>query len=287
MSEQFAVIGTPVSHSLSPAIHNAIFAAEGRDATMVAIDPQTHEVLERDLGQWAEDGTYQGLAVTAPYKPVAAALKGQRSAVVEALGAANTLTWADDGTWRIENTDVAGFIAAIQLLRAPIAYRTFVVFGTGAVARSIVYALIGQNAAAVHVVGRSLEKARACIDFSALDDPQFQAALTAGTTDLVAATAPAGKRFDCAINATTLGLSSSDALVFPLAWFEEYAATIFDVVYRPHATTRLVAEARNRGIPALDGRMMLAAQAAEQARIWGATLPHEELLEIARSATEE
>jgi len=278
MTQRFAVIGTPISHSLSPVIHNAIFRHEGRDAYMEAIDPGTPEELARLLEVWRGDEQNHSYAVTAPYKPLIAGLEGKRSEAVRILGVANTLTRDDEnGSWKIDNTDVAGFTHAVQKLLSPLTYRTFVVFGTGATARTIIYALIKEGAATIQVVGRRKEKAQECVSI-------FR---DTGQTDIITSIAPLGKRFDCAINATTLGLSAQDALVFPLAWFEEYVTNVFDVVYRPVGTTRLVNACRQRDIPALDGRHMLYAQAIEQAKIWGATTSEEELFDIVRIACEE
>jgi len=277
MTQQFAVIGTPIEHSLSPLIHNAIFEYEGRDAQMTAVDPKAPEALKGLLAEWLDSRTYQGCAVTAPYKPLAAHLLGTHSEVVKTLDAANTLTLPDDtDSWRIDNTDVAGFTHAVQELLSPLKYRTFVVFGTGATARTIIYALIQGGAATIQVVGRSIEKAEECT--SIFSDH--------GDTDILVSTVPCGKHFDCAINATTLGLSAHDELVFPISWFEEYAAHVFDVMYRPTGTTRLINACRQREIPALDGRSMLYAQAVEQARLWGATSSSEELMRVIRVACE-
>lgn len=277
MTRNFAVIGTPINHSLSPLIHNAVFANYNQNARMEAIDPKTPQALEQLLGQWLQEESYEGLAVTAPYKSLISSLGVARSPAVEALQVANTLTLKHeqgDAYWQIDNTDVDGFIQAIRGLLSPLAYRTFVVFGTGATARTILFALAREGAATIHVVGRSRQKAQRCIDRIS----------AAPTTDLVATATPPGKRFDCAINATSLGLSANDELVFPLSWFEEYASSVFDVTYRRAATTRLVNSCLARGIAALDGREMLYAQAAHQALLWGVSSSFEQVLSIMRQA---
>jgi shikimate dehydrogenase len=276
MTERFAVIGTPVAHSLSPKIHNAIFAHEGRDAHMDAIDPGSLEELEHLLESWRISSEYKGLAVTAPYKPLAAELEGKRSDAVKVLGVANTLTLVD-GMWHIDNTDVEGFTSAVQQLVSPLRYRTFVVFGTGATARTIIYALIQQGAAIIQVIGRSCEKAEECVSIFSETE----------ATQIIVSTVPPGKRFDCAINATTLGLSAHDALVFPVSWFKEYARCVYDVIYRPLGTTRLVRKSSAQDIPAHDGRSMLFAQAIAQAQLWGSNSSEEELRVVIEQACEE
>jgi shikimate dehydrogenase len=240
---------------------------------MVAVDPGSPEELERLLESWRRTSEYHGLAVTAPYKPVIAGLQGERTEAVETLGVANTLTLVD-GLWHIDNTDVAGFLCAIEQLISPLTYRTFVVFGTGATARTILYALIQQNVAIIQVVGRARDKVEECL--SVFSDTE--------TTQIKGSTAPPGKRFDCAINATTLGLSAHDDLVFPVSWFQEYVQCAYDVIYRPLSTTRLVKTLSARGIPAKDGRSMLFAQAIAQARLWGSTSTDSELWEVIESA---
>ena len=268
MSERFAVIGTPIDHSLSPSIHNAIFAHVGRDAFMEPVDPGSVDGF-RELLATAE---YTGMAVTAPYKHDAATCAVTQSDTVQATGIANTLTRMGDG-WSAHNTDIPGFLAALSQLVDPVEYRTFLVFGTGDTALSIVYALCSAGAAQVSVVGRSIKRTQEFV--VRFDD--------AATEVLAVATAP-GKRVDCAINATSVGLAPHDGLVFPFSWFEEYAGTVFDVTYRADGMTKLVQQCRERGIEAIDGREMLYAQAVEQALLWGATSSSDELLDVVRDA---
>jgi shikimate dehydrogenase len=106
-----AVLGSPISHSLSPALYRAGFAAAGLAGwsfEAVECDAADLPDLIRGLGaDWA------GLAVTMPGKTVAAAAADERSARVETLGVANTLIRLSDGRWRAENTDVDGVVGAL------------------------------------------------------------------------------------------------------------------------------------------------------------------------------
>ncbi|MCL2024242.1 MAG: hypothetical protein FWG78_00475 [Coriobacteriia bacterium] len=273
MSELFAVVGTPIGHSLSPRIHNAIFVHEGRDAVMGSIDPGSTEGF-CTLITAADSGRYTGMAVTAPYKREAATGAETQSDTVQATGVANTLVRTDEG-WAAHNTDVPGFLTALTALVDPLEYRTFLVFGTGGTAHSIVYALCRVGAARVSVVGREIKRTQKfCAMFADADTEVF-----------AVATAP-GKRVDCAIDATSLGFNPHDNVIFPLSWFEEYAGTVFDVAYTSEGTTKLVGQCRERGIEAIDGREMLYAQAVEQALLWGATSSREELRRVVRAAAD-
>ena len=102
-----AVIGDPVGHSLSPALHNAAFAATGLDWVFVALPVPTGD------GAAAVDAMRTlrlgGMSVTMPHKDAVAAAADVRSEAVAALGAANCLVRLDDGRIRAENTDGPGF----------------------------------------------------------------------------------------------------------------------------------------------------------------------------------
>lgn len=136
---RFAVVGSPIGHSLSPVMHRAAYAALGvEDASYDA-----HDVPEGHLAAFLEGPVGQdltGLSVTMPLKREAFAIATERDATAEALGIANTLVRHADGSWRAENHDVHGIVAAVAGLGAP-APRTATVIGSGATALSAVAAL--------------------------------------------------------------------------------------------------------------------------------------------------
>src|SRR4051812_36773358 len=145
-----AVIGSPVRHSLSPAIHNAAFEAAGLDWHYVAF-----EVAPGDCAR-ALDGMralgIAGLSVTTPHKDDVARLVDERSDDVTALAAVNCVVLLPDGGVRGENTDGPGFVAGLRDAGVDPAGRRCCVLGAGGAARAVVLALARAGAADVAVV---------------------------------------------------------------------------------------------------------------------------------------
>ncbi|MFN3598104.1 MAG: shikimate dehydrogenase, partial [Rubricoccaceae bacterium] len=112
-----ALLGDPVAHSLSPALHGAALRADGLDAVYLAFRVAPAALADALTGLWAL-GAW-GANVTLPHKQAACALAAERSAAAAATGAANALVRTASG-WRAENTDVEGFLAPLAPHRAAI-----------------------------------------------------------------------------------------------------------------------------------------------------------------------
>ena len=253
----FALLGDPVSHSLSPRIQNAAFQAAGIDAVYIAL-----QVTASDLtAQMTTLVRRGGGNVTVPFKEVAAAAAGRREPRVELLGSANVFG-GDDGDLQLGNTDVDGIVAALDQLEAPA--DAWCVVGTGGSARAAVGAAAERGA---RIAVRSRDPARA-VAFGAW-------AASIG----VAAAEPA----ECSvvINATPLGLSAGDASPINIASLSPNTM-VLDLVYRADETTALVRACSAIGLRAADGREVLLAQGAASWRIWfpGVTPP----VEVMRAA---
>src|SRR5437868_6078013 len=151
-----AVLGSPISHSLSPLLHRAAYAALGLDWTYDAV-----EVSSDGLGAFLDgcDDTWAGLSLTMPLKQVVLALLESRSEVVEATGSANTVVHRD-GRREGHNTDVAGIVAALREAGVDGIDRAAVI-GTGATAASALVALHDLGAHHVRVLGRDPAKVAA------------------------------------------------------------------------------------------------------------------------------
>jgi shikimate dehydrogenase len=147
------VLGHPVAHSRSPAMHNAAFRELGLDWHYVKL-PVPPELFEETVRALPGSG-YGGANVTIPHKIAALALSDVASDAAAAIGAANTLTFSDEGIGA-ENTDAPGFLAALD---EPVAGRSALVLGAGGAARAVVYALVAAGAASVDVWNRTPERA--------------------------------------------------------------------------------------------------------------------------------
>ena len=132
MTKQFAVLGSPISHSKSPIIHSAAFAFLGSDASYSRVE------LSEDLATWVEalSADWAGLSLTMPLKEQALALASRADSLAIASGAANTLIREDSG-WDAYNTDVFGIQKAVSGVK----FRSVSVIGSGATARSAIVAM--------------------------------------------------------------------------------------------------------------------------------------------------
>jgi shikimate dehydrogenase len=137
-----AVLGSPIAHSLSPALHAAAYAALGLDDWSYT----AHEVTEGDLARFAAGlgPEWAGLSLTMPLKEAAFAVADEVSALAREVGAVNTLVRRPGGGWSADNTDVHGMTRALQEAGAGDAVATSghaLVLGSGATARSAVASL--------------------------------------------------------------------------------------------------------------------------------------------------
>ncbi|WP_419841658.1 shikimate dehydrogenase [Candidatus Poriferisodalis sp.] len=253
------VIGYPVRHSLSPALHNAAFAALGLDWVYAAFEVPAGAggdavAAMRALG-------IEGLSVTMPHKDAAAAACDELSATAMLLGAVNCIR--RDGSRLIgENTDGTGFIRSLreQAGMEPTGRRA-VVLGAGGAARAVVVALAAHGAS-VTVVNRSAAAAERTAEVGNV------AASAAGTSQgsVSVGTAEAVRDADLVVNATPLGMAHNDPLPTDPALLGE-GQTVTDLIYRPQRTPFLDAAAR-AGATTLNGTGMLLFQAAEQFTMW-------------------
>ncbi len=255
-----ALLGTPVSHSLSPVFQNAALRAAGLDAVYVALrcDAAAFPELLRGIARAGGAGN-----VTVPHKEAAMLAVERRTPTVERTDACNTF-WLEGGEVWGDNTDVAGFAGAARALlgREPRGARVLLA-GAGGAARAVLCALADAGADEVVVLNRSPERAAALAQ-----------AFGGGPRLAVAGSAAelAGERFDLAVNATSLGLRPGDPHPLPPQGGPEYGAAL-DLVYAPDETP-WVRAARERGVPAADGLEMLLRQgAAAFERWWGIPAP--------------
>ncbi len=153
-ARRLGVLGWPVAHSRSPAMHNAAFAALGMDGWRYQRLPVPPALLAQTVRALGGAG-FVGANVTIPHKQAALALADSASVAAREIGAANTLSFALDGTIAAENTDAPGLLAALPL---EVRGRSALVLGAGGSARAAVWALLGAGAE-VFIWNRTRERA--------------------------------------------------------------------------------------------------------------------------------
>jgi 3-dehydroquinate dehydratase/shikimate dehydrogenase len=246
-TQVYGVAGRPIAHSVSPAMHNAAFAAAGIDAVYVPFEAATAD----DLFACAAALGVRGLSVTAPFK-VAVAERCRPDDLARAIGAVNTLRRTSGG-WEGTNTDVAGFLEPLEA-RMPLSNVRAAVIGAGGAARAVAIAL-GSRGARVTVHARRIEAAQAVADRTG----------AAATLE-----PPRGGGWDLLVNATPVGTTphvNETPYAGPLD-----GRLVYDLVYNPPAT-RLLRDARAAGCDTLGGLDMLVAQAARQIAWWTGSEP--------------
>ena len=258
-TRMLAVLGHPVGHSLSPAMHNAALQAQGVDAVYLAFDVEPADLPAaldglRSLGFW-------GANVTLPHKERAAELVDSLDPLAARVGAVNTIV-NTKGLLIGHNTDVSGFSAALETVRPEgAAGARCLVAGAGGAARAVLAALTAGGAADVRLFNRTTARAESLC--------RSAREWGGGPCNVVdaAGLAQAAVEADIIVNATSVGLGVSvKESAIPVDILDSHHVVV-DLVYGPRPTL-LVTEAIARGAAAVDGMEMLLSQAANSYRLW-------------------
>jgi shikimate dehydrogenase len=256
------IIGDPVGHSRSPAMHNAAFDALGLDWVYVAFP------VPRGEGAAAVRAVatlgLAGLNVTMPHKADAAAGCDDLSSEAAALRAVNTVV-NTGGKLVGHSTDGDGFLRALDDEGITVAGKLAVVLGTGGAARAITHAL-GRAGAQVTVAGRRPEAVRSAVSLA-----PGGVAVSLDELDV--------ERFDVIVNATPLGMNGEPPPFDPAVL--QAGQFVFDTVYP--VETPLLREARARGLQATGGLGMLVHQGALSFSLWTGVEPPMDVMRAAAS----
>lgn len=262
----FGIVGHPISHSLSPYIHNLAFRELGIRGHYVAFDVD-------DLDAFWHLARYlpiRGLSVTIPHKEHVIHYVDRLDEHARRIGAANTLIRWENKTGAF-NTDWSGFWRPLVRLTGRRSFRPLII-GAGGAARAVAYAF-WSNRIPFLITNRTMERARAIarrFNGKAVEWNQIQP-----------------EQFDLLINATPVGMfpNHKECLPVPDDWLENHI--VYDLVYRP-LKTRLLMRARLVGAElTLDGLHMLVEQAWEQLKLWvNAAPPQDFLMATARAFIE-
>jgi shikimate dehydrogenase len=289
------VLGDPVRHSLSPAMHNAALRQLGLDWVYLAL-PTPAASLATVLNAMEALGC-RGLNVTIPHKQAVAALCRELSPLAQRLGAVNTLVPHPGGGWFGTNTDVEGFLAPLRASARPgpagasWADQQALVLGCGGSARAVVAALVELGLGRITLVGRQAGKLAACLTACRDWAPQLETLAWPyqgggfsddGSSDdspggdsrgdeLIQALATA----QLVVNTTPLGMAAAgDPQARELSPLQPRqlealapGSCVYDLIYTPRPTL-LLRQAVARGCQGLDGLEMLVQQGAAALGLW-------------------
>jgi len=275
------VIGWPVSHSVSPAMHNAAFAALELDWCYVPLPVPTDPAAR--IGEAVQGLRALGLRganVTVPHKQAVMPYLDWLTPAAQAIGAVNTIRVEEDGKLSGDNTDARGFVADLRDHGVTLTGQRALVLGAGGSARAIVYGLAEAGCLSITVLNRTVDKAhelaqeiRDVFPFCRLSGHAMpdEIAILAQEAQLI-------------VNCTSLGMTPK---IEGLPWDETVAfrpgQVVYDLVYNP-PQTRLLVKAAADGAQAIGGLGMLIWQGAIAFERWTGQLPPVDVMRTAAEA---
>ena len=250
-----ALVGNPVSHSLSPIMQNAALQYLGLDLIYIAI-PCKDEDLELVLNSLKKINC-KGLNITIPHKEKVFDLCSEISPIANKLKAINTLKLNSEKEWSATNTDVEGFLYPLKTLN--LTKKQSIVLGSGGAARSVIQGLINLNLSTISVISRNK---------SSLDEliKNFEKQIKIkGLLNTDNQTQNLIEEADLIVNTTPVGMKTSQYEMNILPYGETFwrslksKTIVYDLIYNP-APTHLLKFSGNKGCMTIDGSQMLVAQ---------------------------
>ncbi len=269
------VVGWPVGHSLSPRLHGFWLDRYGIDGAYLplAVAPERFESALRGL----VDAGFRGVNVTVPHKQAALALCDETAPLAARIGAVNTLVF-EDGRLKGSNTDAFGFLENLRQ-GAPTwnpAAGPALILGAGGAARAVAVALLDAGVAELRLANRTAARAEALAEELGAEElgaEELGAGKLGGRVTAVPweARGAALEDLTLLVNTTNLGMTGQPPLELDLERLPT-GAVVIDIVYAP-LETGLLAQARARGNPTVDGLGMLLHQARPGFEAWFGVAP--------------
>ncbi len=242
------IIGNPISHSLSPKIHNYWFKENNIKANYDKISPKEKEI-EKILEKVKNNEIY-GINVTVPFKQTVIPFLETKSEIAIKTNSVNTI-FNKDGKIHGDNTDVYGFEKSIINNKINLEGKTVLIFGAGGVVPSIILALSNLKAKKIFITNRTKENA-----IMIKSKFEFVEIIEWGKIE----------KCDLIINSTSVGLKRSDSLRLNFKDFGKNKI-FYDVIYNPSKTLFLL-EAEKNGNRIINGREMFLYQAQKAFNLW-------------------
>ena len=255
-AKTYCIIGDPIHHSLSPAMHNAAFAAKGLNCTYIAFRVPQNELKESI--ESLRSINIAGFNVTTPHKTNVMRYLDELEPMAKKASAVNTVNNIE-GIFRGYNTDVYGFIEPLHKRHVDFRGMHVLLIGSGGAARAVVVALAEENSIAKLVIAnRDVQRAK---ELATLAD---RLGMKCEVVPFEKATAfsPA---CDLIINATKLGMNNEPSVIDHL--HIQKGSIVYDIVYRPMVTD-LIENAKYAQASVVYGYEMLIEQGAKAFEIW-------------------
>jgi shikimate dehydrogenase len=251
----YGIIGYPVEHSFSPRMHNAAFSALKMDARYLAFPVKPEQV------QQALEGirvlNISGINVTVPHKSSVIPYLDEVTPLAQKLGAVNTILNVD-GRLSGTNTDISGFVRSLGALKFSPKNKNVAVLGAGGSARAVLAGLADAGASRILIHNRTTGRGESLVT-------EFSHYFTETQLTAVSLQTVQDSNLDLLVNTTTVGMESDES---PLDLSQCVKIEhVLDLIYSP-AKTRLLRQAEELGIPAVNGSGMLLYQGCDAFSFW-------------------
>jgi shikimate dehydrogenase len=248
MTRIYGIIGDPVTHSLSPLMHNTAFKAMGLNCIYIPFQVKKTELKAAIEGIRALN--IHGLNVTMPHKLTIIPLIDRLDPLAERIGAVNTVI-NNEGTLTGYNTDAHGFIRALLDNGINPQGKKVVVFGAGGVSRAICFALAEKDCV-ISIVNRTIDRARKLaklISIASRHDVKSFGMFRENQCEAL-------DKADIVVNATNVGMGETIGESMVIAGLLSSSMVVFDTIYHP-IETQLLRDAKKIGAQVIDGLDML------------------------------
>lgn len=263
-TEVCGIIGDPIEHTVSPAMHNAAFRHLGLDFVYVPFKVKS-ENLELAI-QGMKALNIRGLNVTIPHKVAVMPFLNEVDSLSEKIGSVNTIV-NRDSELKGHNTDAAGFWYALQAEEIMPAGKKVVVLGAGGASRAIVF-MLADRGAELTIMNRTQSRAQALANMASNAFRKDIKALELSQKNLKLAI----KEAEILVNTTSIGMSPDDEETPVPARLLKSSLFVFDIIYNPQQS-RLLTEARKIGARTVGGMEMLVQQGAAAFELWTGQKP--------------
>ena len=247
------IIGSPISHSLSPKLHNYWFKQNNINAIYEKLEPREEEIKE--ILHKIKFGQIWGMNVTVPFKKKVIPFIEKLSDIAKETSSVNTIFKKEDLIYG-DNTDVQGFELSLKYENCELENKKAFILGAGGVVPSIIKALKNLNIKQIFLSNRTIKNS----DYIKKQFPEIVMVEWGQIPD-----------FDIIINATSLGLNKNDYIKFNFEELKNHKI-FYDLIYNP-PVTKFLEQAKLSGHKTINGKMMLLFQAKKAFEIWHGFLP--------------